>query len=238
MKRSTIFSTTSLVRLVKSCSLVELSSSSLMSSSSSKAEFSGWLNFDPSLYNALAFIPNCQDSIYASLQSSIVALLGIFIVFEIAPDTKDWAAAIILIWLSTDKDLFPILPQTLAQSNTGKWSLLRWGAPSSVIAPQTWILAASISSEVKPRNSSILNEKSFICSVVIPKVFLQKSSPNVNWLKTNFMSNADFNEFSTNDNSLSVKPFDISALWLMDWQFFKLPAPKAYLCISSIWSAS
>ena len=33
---------------------------------------------------------------------------------------KDCAAAIIFIWLSTDKNLLPILPQTFAQSNTAK----------------------------------------------------------------------------------------------------------------------
>ena len=175
---------------------------------------------------------------YASLQSSIVASLGMFIVFEIAPDINDWAAAIILIWLSTDSERLPILPHTLAQSNTDKCSLLRWGAPSSVIAPQTWILATSISSELKPRNSSILNEKSFICSLFIPKIFLQKSSPNVNWLKTNFISKAASKESSTKLISFSVKPFDMRALWLIDWQFLRLPAPKAYLCISSIWSVS
>ena len=65
-------------------------------------------------------MPSCQDSMYASLQSSIVASFGILIVFEIAPDIKDCAAAIIFIWLSTDKNLLPILPQTFAQSNTAK----------------------------------------------------------------------------------------------------------------------
>ena len=65
------------------------------------------------------------------------ASFGIFIVLEMAPDIKDCAAAIILMWLSTDKNLLPILPQTLAQSNTSRWSLFKCGAPSSVIAPQT-----------------------------------------------------------------------------------------------------
>ncbi len=39
----------------------------------------------------------------------------------------------------------PILPQGVAQSNTGRCSGLRCGAPSRVMAPQTWMLAASMS---------------------------------------------------------------------------------------------
>ena len=48
-------------------------------------------------------MPNFQDLIYAFLQSSTEAVLGILIVFEIAPDINGCDAAIISIWLSTDR---------------------------------------------------------------------------------------------------------------------------------------
>ena len=161
-----------------------------------------------------------------------------FIVLDIAPEIKDCAAAIILIWLSTDRNLLPIRPHTFAQSNTARCFLFKWGAPSRVIAPQTWIFATSISSWVKPKNSNILKLKSFNCSEEIPNVFLQNSSPRVNWLNTNLMSKADSKEDSINLISLSVKPFEINALWLIAWHSFRLPAPTAYFCMSLIWSVS
>jgi hypothetical protein len=37
------------------------------------------------------------------LQSSTVASLGMLIVLEIAPEMKGWAAAIMRMWLSTDR---------------------------------------------------------------------------------------------------------------------------------------
>ena len=58
------------------------------------------------------------------------------IVLEIAPEMKGWAAAIMRMWLSTDKERLPILPHGLAQSKTGRCSSFRCGAPSSVMAPQ------------------------------------------------------------------------------------------------------
>ena len=72
-------------------------------------------------------------------------------VLEMAPEMKGCAAAIMRMWDSTDRKRLPILPHGLAQSNTGRCSSFRKGAPSSVIAPQTWMLAASISRFVKPR---------------------------------------------------------------------------------------
>ena len=52
------------------------------------------------------------------MQSPIVASFGMLIVFEIAPETKLCAAAIIRMWLSTDRYRTPVLPQALAQSKT------------------------------------------------------------------------------------------------------------------------
>ena len=148
------------------------------------------------------------------------------IVLEIAPEIKGCAAAIILIWLSTDKNLLPILPHTFAQSKTLRCSSFRWGAPSSVIDPQTWILAASISSFVKDKKLSISNEKSLSWSSEIFKIFLQNSLPKVNWLKTNLISKALSNEFSIKLICSSLKPLSLRAEWLIDWQFFRLPVPK------------
>ena len=89
-------------------------------------------------------MPNFQDLIYAFLQSSTEAVLGIFIVFEIAPDINGCDAAIISIWLLTDKKRLPILPHMFAQSKTGKCSSFISGEPSNVMAPQINVLAISI----------------------------------------------------------------------------------------------
>src|SRR5437763_16493805 len=72
------------------------------------------------------------------------------IVFEIAPEMKGCAAAIIWMGLSTDSERRPMRPHGLAQSNTARCSGLRCGAPSNVIAPQRQLLAASISARAKP----------------------------------------------------------------------------------------
>ena len=71
------------------------------------------------------------------MQSSTVAEFGMLMVLEMAPEMKGWAAAIILMWLSTESERLPILPQGLAQSNTGRCSAFRKGAPSRVMAPVT-----------------------------------------------------------------------------------------------------
>ena len=48
----------------------------------------------------------------------MVALFGMLIVLEIAPEMKDCAAAIMVMWLLTDRNRLPVLPQGLAQSKT------------------------------------------------------------------------------------------------------------------------
>ena len=70
-------------------------------------------------------------------------------VLEMAPETKGCTAAIMRMWLSTESARLPMRPQGLAQSKTGRCSSFRCGAPSSVMAPQTWRLAASISARRK-----------------------------------------------------------------------------------------
>ncbi len=70
------------------------------------------------------------------MQSSTVAALGMLMVLLIAPETKGCAAAIMRIWESTERKRLPVRPQGLAQSNTGRCSGSRCGAPSNVIAPE------------------------------------------------------------------------------------------------------
>ena len=77
-------------------------------------------------------------------------------VLEIAPEMNGWAAAIILTCASHAIDLFPYFPHGVAQSNTERCSSFRPGAPSMVLYPKMWSLAASIScaaSPMKPRVS-------------------------------------------------------------------------------------
>ena len=88
------------------------------------------------------------------MQSSTVAAFGMLMVFEIAPEMKGCAAAIIRMWLSADNARVPVRPHGLAQSNTGRCSGFRCGAPSRVIAPQHQVLAASISARLKPSAAS------------------------------------------------------------------------------------
>ena len=145
------------------------------------------------------------------------------IVFEIAPEMKGCEAAIMVIWLSTDKKRLPIRPQTFAQSKIGRCSSLKCGAPSRVIAPQTWMFAASISSLLKPSASSMLKLKSLSCSSVKPSLSLQKSSPSVKWLKANLISNAFSNATANLANSLSPKPLSRSALNDTAWHCSRLP---------------
>ena len=72
-------------------------------------------------------------------------------VLEMAPEMKGCAAAIMWMWLSTDRKRVPLRPQGLAQSNTGRCASAICGAPSSVMAPHTCSLAASMSFLEKPR---------------------------------------------------------------------------------------
>ena len=84
------------------------------------------------------------------MQSSIVAAFGMLIVFEIAPVMKGCAAAIMRIWPSVEIERVPVRPHGLGAVEHRQCSGGGCGAPSSVIAPQTWMLAASISAREKP----------------------------------------------------------------------------------------
>ena len=106
-------------------------------SGASATVLSGWLSLEPSRYRALALSISCQLSRYARLISSTVALCGRLMVLEMLPDTNGWAAAIMRMWASGARKRWPVLPHLLAQSKTGRCSGLRWGAPSTVMVPQT-----------------------------------------------------------------------------------------------------
>ena len=54
------------------------------------------------------------------MQSSTVAAFGMLMVLEIAPEMKGCAAAIMRMWLSTERQRLPMRPHGLAQSNTAQ----------------------------------------------------------------------------------------------------------------------
>ena len=85
----------------------------------------------------------------------------------------------------------------------------RCGAPSSVIVPQTWLLAASICARVKPRwrRRSKAGSRSF--SAGMPRTRVQNSSPSVHWLKTKRMSKAVGSAASSLAISAWPKPWPI-----------------------------
>ena len=75
-----------------------VSSKPSMSSSSCSTSvlvFKGWLNLLPSRYSALAFKPSSQLNRYDAPTSETVASVGKLMVFEMAPEMKGCAAAII-----------------------------------------------------------------------------------------------------------------------------------------------
>ena len=57
------------------------------------------------------------------MQSSTLASLGMLMVLEMAPEMKGWLAAIMWMWLATDRKRLPLRPHGLAQSNTGRCCL-------------------------------------------------------------------------------------------------------------------
>ena len=80
-----------------------------------------------------------------------MASCGRFTVLLMAPEMNGWTAAIMRTWPMGSMKRVPRGPQRLAQSNTGRCSALRPGAPSTVRLPHTTALASSICASVKPR---------------------------------------------------------------------------------------
>ncbi len=90
--------------------------------------------------------------------SSTLASLGRLMVLLMAPEMNGWAAAIMRMCPWGAMNRLPYFPHLLAQSNTGRCSVLRCGAPSTVCLPQITSLSASICFLLSPSSRSRLNE--------------------------------------------------------------------------------
>src|ERR1700739_3794187 len=96
---------------------------------------------------ATAFSPIFQDRRYACEISSIVDSSGILMVLEIAPERNGCVAAIIF---TCPVQLIDLPPPAGAseQSNTGRCSALKVGAPSTVPRLSMWETISLLSSGV------------------------------------------------------------------------------------------
>src|SRR5258708_33535145 len=94
------------------------------------------------------------------MQSSTVEAFGMLMVLEMAPEMKDWAAAIMRIWLETERKRLPIRPQGLAQSKIEICSSLRRGGPPPGITPQAKVVGALISPLVESHPGSMAETES------------------------------------------------------------------------------
>ena len=148
------------------------------------------------------------------------------IVLEIAPERNGWAAAIMRTWAMGAMKRLPPRPHLLAQSNTGRCSARRCGAPSRVIVPHTWSLARRMSSSEKPSAESMSKVGSESWSSEKPSTSRQKSSPRLQRLKAKPISNACGSSLSILATSASVKPISLSLAWVMRGLPTRLPAPR------------
>ena len=106
-------------------------------------------------------------------------------------------------------------PHGLAQSNTGRCSGRRCGAPSRVIAPQQQVLAASISARVKPSAAKRSKPGSARRSAAMPSFSARNASPKVHLLNANLMSKAAASPASSAASAASSKPLAASVSWLI-----------------------
>src|SRR5665811_1148007 len=83
------------------------------------------------------------------------------------------------------------------------------------MAPQTWMLAASISRLENPMPASRSNVGETRSSALMPSWSRQNSSPIVHLLKANLMSKAVGSALSTLAMASSVKPLAFKVVWLM-----------------------
>ena len=155
------------------------------------------------------------------------------IVLEIAPDTNGWAAAIIRICDSAERNRWPSFPQRLAQSKTGRCSGLRCGAPSTVIVPQTYLLASSICDGVKPKDCRTSKPGASICSLVKPIESVRMSSPMLQRLKAKGNSNVPGSCSSMRRITSSGMRLARRLDGLMWGQPTRVPAPRLKRTISS-----
>ena len=161
------------------------------------------------------------------MHSSTVAVFGMLMVLEMAPEMKGWAAAIMVMWLAQDRKRLPMRPQGLAQSNTGRCSSFRKGAPSSVMAPQQKVFATSSSALLKPMALSRSKPGWSSCSAGTRRLLTMKSAPTVHLLKANLMSKAVPRLPSSFSSSSSVKPLAFSDSWFTPGAPFSVPWPTA-----------
>jgi hypothetical protein len=84
----------------------------------------------------MALRPSRHAWTYMSKISWAVASSGTFTVLEMAPDRKGCTAAIIFMWPIGAIERVPFLARN-AQSNTGRCSSFRCGAPSMVSSRST-----------------------------------------------------------------------------------------------------
>src|SRR3954463_14734609 len=106
-------------------------------------------------------------------------------VLEMAPLMYGCAAAIMRMCDSHERYRLPVLPHLLAQSNTGRGSAFRCGAPSMVIVPHTYWFASATCCLLNPRCVSRSKVGSLSASAGTFSTFLMKSSPRVQVLNTN-----------------------------------------------------
>ncbi len=83
------------------------------------------------------------------------------------------------------------------------------------MAPQTWMLAASISALVKPRKgkSSKVGSSSFSAGTF--RASVRKSAPSAHLLKANLMSKALASDASSPSSFSAVKPLARRLVWLI-----------------------
>ena len=148
-------------------------------------------------------------------------------VLEMAPEMNGCAAAIIRMWLSTERCRVPVRPQTDGAVEHRQMLGLQAGRALQVIAPQTWMFAASISSLAKPSAESRQKPGSSSRSASMPRRSTQKRSPSVHLLKTKRMSKASASARSTAAIASSVKPLARSAAWSIAGESRSVPWPTA-----------
>jgi hypothetical protein len=151
-----------------------------------------------------------------------VAEFGMLIVLEIAPEMKAGAAAIMWMWLSTDRKRLPFLPQGLAQSKTadarpsGKARLPASSSRRHGRWPRRSPSSRSPGDEhVEGRVVQLFGRDA--------EGLVQNSSPSVHWLKTKRMSKADGQRASTFSISAGPKPWPMSEVWLMPGAWPSVP---------------
>ena len=104
---------------------------------------------------------------------------------------------------------------------------MRCGAPSTVIAPQTWIVGGLDLALGEAECASRSNAGEAITSAGDAELVLQEVLAERPVLKANLMSNAVGSAFSILAIASSVKPLAFSVAWLMPGAWPSEPWPTA-----------